>query len=152
MKIHKGVFALLVVLVFLACASAQELPPPSKKSPMPKKAVRLESLTWDPVNSKLSWVVTEGTVDESERYTPEGPRSFYSIDMRRAVMFFEGDGRRFSKQEALGVSALLNRLSRYTLESVLWWQEGEGEPIDTKLRADERLLNLPPPPAPQPHK
>lgn len=128
---------LLAVLLLLATSALAEAP---------KKAMRLESVTWNPVSNRLTWVISEGRVDEDDNYTPEGRRSFYSIDVRAAVMFFDGDGRRFSREEAGGVTSLLNHLSRYALESVLWWQDGQGEPVEKKMRAEQPFLDFPPKP------
>ncbi len=102
-----------------------------------RKAIRLESFTWNPATNKLSWVVSEGRVNRNDDFVPEDRRFFYNIDMDAAVMFHEGDGRRFSEEEADAVSAVLHLLSRYTLESAVWWQGGQNELVDPKLPADE---------------
>ena len=95
-----------------------------------KPARRLEGVTWNPAEHKLTWTVatgkmTEGKFEARERFT-------YQIDMDAAVMTTNGQDRRFSKQEAVRVHALMDMVAKYAAESTIWWDAGEGEPVSGK--------------------
>ena len=56
----------------------------------------------------------------------------YEISPNEAVMKFSDQRRGFSPQEAAGVQKLLDTLSLYCAESVIWWEHGEGVKLDGK--------------------
>lgn len=89
---------------------------------------RLESLTWDSVKHQLSWDVSRGE-KKGDAYQPNGADR-YEIDMDKATMTVNGESRRFSEEEAANVRTLMDFISRYALESTVWWESGEGEPVD----------------------
>jgi hypothetical protein len=89
---------------------------------------RLESLTWNPVTEELSWVVSTG--DWSTGTYQPGPKETYVIHMDAAVMAYGGEDRRFSSEEAERVHMLMDLISRYAVESTVWWEHGEGEKVD----------------------
>jgi hypothetical protein len=93
-----------------------------------KSARRLESVTWSPVDHKLTWTVTEGSVVDG-RFQGNG-KSTYEIRMDKALMSVKGEDRRFSKSEAVSVHALMDLVSKYAVESTVWWDAGEGDPVD----------------------
>lgn len=120
------------LLAFAALATAQE-----KKS-----ARRLEAVTWNPADHKLSWTVTNGK---------EGVKTTFEIDMDEATMSLNGEDRRFSRDEAVRVHALMNVVARYAAESTVWWEAGEGVPVDKnekpntdRKRRESDPLNLEP--------
>jgi len=45
-------------------------------------------------------------------------------------MSVEGEDRRFSKTEAVSVHRLMDLVAKYAAESTLWWEAGEGEPLN----------------------
>jgi hypothetical protein len=45
-------------------------------------------------------------------------------------MRLNGEGRRFSRAEAIRMRPLMDILARYAAESTVWWDQGEGEPLD----------------------
>lgn len=94
------------------------------------KARRLESITWNPVEHRLTWVVASGDMDEG-KFTAKGKLS-YAIDLAKATMQFNGENRGFSKNEAANVHALMDLVSKYAVESTVWWDDGQGEKLDKK--------------------
>ena len=89
---------------------------------------RLESVTWDLKNHKLIWVVQKGGEQNGEFVAKSSDR--YEISPDEAVMAFANQKRGFTKEEASSLHKLLDTLSLYCAESVIWWDQGEGEPLD----------------------
>jgi hypothetical protein len=95
------------------------------------RARRLESVTWSPRNHKLTWTVSEGTADDKGEFKGNS-KITYEIDLDAATMELNGEGRRFSKAEAVRVHALMDVVAKYAAESTVWWEAGEGEPLSEK--------------------
>lgn len=114
---------------------------PRDSQPQVREVRRLESVSWNPVNGELTWVVSRGpsAKDLSEKNT-------YVIRIDEALMKFEGERRGFDPQEARSVHSLLNLLSRYAVESTIWWEEGKGVKLDD-AKPGLRASLTPPPPA-----
>lgn len=91
---------------------------------------RLESITWDSVKHQLTWDVSKGEKG-GDAYQPQS-RDRYEINMDNATMTVNGETRRFSANEAIHVRILMDFVSRYALESTMWWENGEGDPVDGK--------------------
>ena len=128
---HAGI----VALAMASMAAAQEQSEENKKKP----ARRLETITWSPVDHKLTWTVSAGKVGGGGTF--DGDRKLtYVIDMDDATMTVEGDDRRFSKAEAVSVHRLMDLISKYAAESTVWWEAGEGEKVnrDGGSRVDDR--------------
>ena len=89
---------------------------------------RLESITWSPSDHKLSWVISSGTKDTAGKYKPVKSQT-YNIDMSAATMTLNGEGRRFSRDEAKNVQVLMDLVSKYAVESTVWWDQGQGTPL-----------------------
>jgi hypothetical protein len=89
---------------------------------------RLEAVTWNPVTDELTWVVSAGTKN-GNTYQP-GSSETYIIQLESATMKFKNEGRRFSDAEAEYVHMLMDVISRYAVESTVWWEAGGGEKID----------------------
>lgn len=98
-----------------------------------KPARRLESVTWNPTNHKLTWTIAQGSLENGKFV--EKSKATYEIDMDEATMTANGEGRRFSKSEAVSVHALMDLVAKYAAESTLWWDAGQGEPIDKDNRS-----------------
>jgi hypothetical protein len=107
---------LLVAATFSTLALAQERP-----------ARRLDSVTWNPRTHTLTWSVSEGKLQDGNFV--EAKKHDYRINMDRATMSAQGEDRRFSKDEAVSVHALMDLVSKYAAESTLWWDAGQGEPL-----------------------
>jgi hypothetical protein len=90
------------------------------------KSRRLESLSWNSVKHELSWVVSGGEEQKKEQ--------IFRINMDAATMSFNGETRGFSKREAANVRVLMDILSRYAIESTVWWEDGQGDKLDDKGR------------------
>jgi hypothetical protein len=95
-----------------------------------KPTRRLESITWNPVEHKLTWTVSKGAVNGGKFEGTE--KLSYEIDMDAATMSASGEGRRFSENEAASVHSLMDLVAKYAAESTLWWESGQGQPIDGK--------------------
>ena len=89
---------------------------------------RLESITWNPSDHKLTWVISSGTKDSAGKYKPVKSQT-YNIDMSAATMTLNGEGRRFSRDEAKNVQVLMDLVSKYAVESTVWWDQGQGTPL-----------------------
>ncbi|HYO81735.1 MAG TPA: hypothetical protein VES20_10055 [Bryobacteraceae bacterium] len=103
-----------------------------------QKARRLESVTWNPVDHKLTWVVIDGSLADKGKF--EGSRRItFSIDMDEATMSTDGEDRRFSKMEATSVHRLMDMVAKYAAESTLWWEAGEGERLPKDGSGNSRV-------------
>ncbi len=91
---------------------------------------RLESVTWDSVKHQLRWDISKGEEKENG-YQPQSTDR-YEINMDKATMTVNGKSRRFSEDEAANVRTLMDFISKYAVESTVWWENGEGEPVDGK--------------------
>ena len=144
MKITNYILAATLALLVLGCAQGYD---PVKRSSVdgdstalawdnvdskkPNDAVslrRLESITWDSVKHQLTWDVSRGERKE-DAYQPQS-KDRYQINIDMATMTVNGEIRRFSEDEAVNVRKLMDFVSRYALESTVWWENGEGEPVD----------------------
>jgi hypothetical protein len=115
---------LVLTLSFAAISCAQD-----KKTEQPaggKK--RLESVTWDLKAHKLIWVVQKGNEVDGEFVAQTTDR--YEIAPDKAVMEIHGEKRGFTEEEAASLHKLLDTLSLYCAESVVWWDQGQGEKLD----------------------
>ena len=127
----------LAVLLFsctaLACAQDRKIPN-EPQDPGAKK--RLQSVTWDLKNHKLVWVVEKGRVQGKDFVATSSDR--YEISPDQAVMQFSNEKRGFTEQEAVNLHRLLDTLTLYCAESVVWWEEGQGTKIDPKKEHPDR--------------
>ncbi len=89
---------------------------------------RLESVTWNLKTHKLVWVVQSGS-DVNGEFVPSKSEK-YEITPEDAIMAVEQEKRGFTTQEAKSLQNLLDVLSLYCAESVVWWDEGQGTPVD----------------------
>lgn len=90
---------------------------------------RLESVTWNSVNHELTWIISKGQKKEGASYKPLASEN-YLIKMDDATMSFSGETRRFSKEEASNVHVLMDLIAKYAVDSTVWWDDGQGEPVD----------------------
>jgi hypothetical protein len=116
--------ALILFISFGAISCAQEKKPDALK--------RLESVTWDLKNHKLVWVVQKGSEVNGKFVASSEDR--YEISPDDAIMAFSEEKRGFTEQEAASLHKLLDTLSLYCAESVVWWDQGEGEKIQDGVR------------------
>jgi hypothetical protein len=139
---------LLAMLLFTSLGKAQgnggnaerpaPEPGPAPEKPAPEKSVpekpvkvvfrRLESVSWNPVRAELTWMLSvwDPTVSTAQ---PAGEER-YVIHLDKAVMEFHEETRGFDTDEAKRVRSLMDIISRYALESTVWWGRGGGTPDD----------------------
>ena len=89
---------------------------------------KLESITWDLQSEKLVWLVQTGTMVNGKFSVNTEDR--YEITPADAVMAFSNEKRGFTQDEATSLRHLLDVLSLYCAESVAWWDDGQGVPLD----------------------
>jgi hypothetical protein len=87
----------------------------------------MESVTWDIQTHKLVWVVQKGSMVDGQ-FVPTSEQK-YEIAPDDAIMAYSNEKRGFTKEEAEGLNHLLNVLSVYCAESVIWWDQGQGTPV-----------------------
>ena len=116
---------LALFLSFAALAVAQDAVAPDSEA---IKAKRVASVTWDLQTHKLVWVVQNG-VQQNGEFVPSSEER-YEVSPQEGAMAFEGEQRGFTVQEAAWLQQLLNVLTVYCAESVVWWDAGQGEPLD----------------------
>src|SRR3954453_24199858 len=126
-----------VLTLSLAAACFAADPKPAAKEPQPSlppgatgEVKRLGSVTWDLDSHKLVWVVQKGAMVNGE-FVPASEQK-YEISPDKAAMMVAEEERGFDGDEAVSLHHLLDVLSLYCAESVVWWDEGQGAPATTK--------------------
>jgi hypothetical protein len=121
---------LALFLSFAALAVAQDAVAQDAIAPDSEaiKAKRVASVTWDLQTHKLVWVVQNG-VQQNGEFVPSSEER-YEVSPQQGAMAFEGEQRGFTVQEAAWLQQLLNILTVYCAESVVWWNAGQGEPLE----------------------
>jgi hypothetical protein len=118
-------------LAALSCAEDQRAP--EKK--------RLESVTWDLKAHRLVWTIQKGVEAKDGDFQVKSTER-YEISPDEAVMLFAEEKRGFTKDEARALHRLLDTLSQYCAESVVWWDRGEGDRLDKdggkSMKVDEK--------------
>lgn len=125
----KTAVVLMLSMAAISCAQDKKAENPtnqSNQSAQEKK--RLQSVTWDLTNHKLTWIVQRGTERNGQFVATRSDR--YEITPDEAVMSFANEKRGFTQEEAASLHRLLDTLSLYCAESVIWWDQGEGERLD----------------------
>ncbi len=121
----------------------------SKDAPEADKPRRLESVTWNSVSHELTWVISEGE-KKGNAYKPQANQN-YLINMDDATMTFDGETRRFSTEEATNVRMLMDLIAKYAVDSTVWWDDGQGDPVNGNgagAREERKEPESPPQPAP----
>lgn len=106
---------------------------------------RLESVTWNSVKHELTWVISNGEKTDGSLYRA-GASDNYQISLDEATMSFAGETRRFSKEEASNVHVLMDLIAKYAVDSTVWWEDGQGEPVNGHQRKEQRSPAKPTPP------
>ena len=138
----KSVAVLFLSFAAISCAQDRKI----TNEPQPQATrKRLQSVTWDLANHKLVWVVETGKLQGRE-FVPTGSDR-YEISPDEAQMRFASETRGFSPVEAASLHKLLDTLAIYCAESVVWWDEGQGEkeePKHQQVRKTETVENRQP--------
>ncbi|MEB2361577.1 MAG: hypothetical protein OZ929_09570 [Bryobacterales bacterium] len=121
MKLLRAATCMTVIFALGCAARAQD----EKKT----EARRLESVTWNSMEHKLTWVIATGEKRGKQPFKSISHQT-YTIQMDKAVMTFEGQQRKFSPQEAVTVHRILDLISKYAVDSTVWWDAGQGIPLD----------------------
>jgi len=126
--------ALVLIFSFAAASFAADSKADRVKDPEVRtnsgEVKRLGTVTWDLDAHKLVWVVQKGAMVEGE-FVPSSEQK-YEISPDRAAMMVADEERGFDGDEAVTLHHLLDVLSVYCAESVVWWDEGQGTPVTTK--------------------
>ena len=123
----KTAFVLVLSLASAGFAADQYPAAKEPQSRTPSNATgevkRLGSVTWDLDAHKLVWVVQKGSMVNGEFVAASEQR--YSISPDKAKMIVADEERGFDGKEAVTLHKLLDTLSLYCAESVVWWDEGQ---------------------------
>jgi len=105
-------------------------PAPATPTEKPAKVIfrRLESVSWNPVNAELTSMLS--VWDPSVSTDQPAGQERYVIHLDKAVMQFQEETRSFDSDEAKHVRSIMDLISRYALESTVWWGRGGGTPED----------------------
>jgi len=132
------------LLLLLSCAAASFAADPkaAQNSPQakPEQVKRLASVTWDLASEKLVWVVEAGSMVDGD-FVPASEQK-YEISPNDAVMAVAQEQRGFDGDEAEALHHLLDVLSVYCAESVVWWDQGQGKPMpptSVKPNGDKKI-------------
>jgi hypothetical protein len=109
----------------------------SEDQPSGSRASRLESVTWNPVKHELTWVVSSGAKEAGSDYKPAKSES-YLIALDDATMSYSGEMRKFSTEEASNVHVLMDLIEKYAIDSTVWWDDGQGQPVDGGHKAKDK--------------
>lgn len=143
-----SLIAMLFAVPLLAQQPSQSEQPKEQNNHVRR---RLESMTWNPITGKLTWAVSQGTKNDKGEYLPNHEQLVFEIDLGDAVMAHNGSQRRFSKEEAVNVLAVMELISKYAQDSTMWWEAGKGEPLGTRVNLapapEDRFSPLAPAPA-----
>ncbi len=90
----------------------------------------LDSVTWDLNTHKLVWVVKTGTQVNGEFVPTSSAR--YEVSPDNASMQFADETRGFTEEEAASLHHLLDVLTLYCAESTVWWDQGQGAPLENQ--------------------
>jgi hypothetical protein len=121
--------AALIAAVALAIARPQTAATPDHKEPGEKQK-QLVSVTFNLLDFKLRWDLAEGTVDDKGEFRIDKLLGQQEINPDEATMTVNGETRKFSEREASSLRRMLATLARYCAESTIWFEEGNGEPVN----------------------
>jgi hypothetical protein len=91
---------------------------------------KMGAVTWDPEAHKLRWTVQSGTIVNGQFVRSSEDQ--YEISPDEATMGNSGEKRGLDSDEAEGLNQLLDILSLYCAESVMWWDQGPDQPSESK--------------------
>jgi hypothetical protein len=124
--------ALILLCSLSVAAFAADPKPALAKNSVPEsgQVKKLGAVTWDVENHKLVWKVQKGAIVNGE-FVPSSEEQ-YEVSPDEATMAKAEEQRGFSGEEAVALHRLLDTLSLYCAESVVWWDKGEGEPLQPR--------------------
>ena len=119
--------AILLLSIAVVCVAQRQ--GPNQQPGTGSDVKQLESVTWNLKDHKLIWTVQSGRMANGRFESRSSDR--HEITPNDAVMMFDEQRRGFSHQEAVALQKLLDTLSLYCAESVIWWDHGEGKKLDS---------------------
>ena len=121
--------ALFVLCSLATAAFAADPKPAAARSSLPEdsQVKKLGSVTWDVMNHKLVWKVQKGSIVNGEFVLASEEE--YAVSPDEATMAKSQEQRGFGEDEAVALHRLLDTLSLYCAESVVWWDRGQGGPL-----------------------
>lgn len=128
----------LILLVSLAVSGlAQDAKHAEERKQAEKQADerKLGTVTWDLHAHKLVWTVQKGAEVNGEFVPSSEDR--YEISPDDAIMAYSNEKRGFTEDEATSLHHLLDVLSMYCAESVVWWDQGQGTPVGPGSKSAE---------------
>jgi hypothetical protein len=129
----KTIAVLFLSFAGVTCAQDRKV----NNEPQPDAArKRLKSVTWDLASHKLIWIVENGKLEGREFVPTSSDR--YEISPDEAQMQFANEKRGFSETEAASLHKLLDTLAIYCAESVVWWDQGQGNEVKPKTVDDRK--------------
>jgi hypothetical protein len=136
------IYRLIAVAVIGIAGFAQEAAKPPEPKTDPKAGPktesvmvrRLESITWNPVSSELSWIVSNWNPDQSMQQPIS--KDTYTMRVDAAVMQFGSERRRFDSDEAKNVRGVMDLIAVYAIESTVWWDQGLGDKVPEGSQKD----------------
>jgi len=138
---------LLTCCVGVSCAQDRKENPGPGNTPRTEakgEKKRLESVTWDLTTHKLIWVVQSGPRGPNGEFISKTSER-YEISPDDATMAVKNEKRGFTDEEAASLHRLLDTLSLYCVESVVWWDRGMGDPIDANGQRIKKKEAVPEP-------
>ena len=132
MKPKSWMHTVVMSAVVLAAAAGGAWVHALADSPKRPSFRRVESITLDPSDCKLSWTVSRGEVQNGE-FAPKGKREDYEISFHHAEMRHDGVTLQFSEEEAVRVHQVILAITRYTADSVDWFEQQE-KPVQRAAR------------------
>src|SRR4051812_43272086 len=111
------------ILATIAVAGQAQTKGMDKTEPALDDMRRLESVTWDLKTHTLKWTVQKGTEDKGEFISTT--KVEYEITPDNAKMKVAEAERGLEKDEAALLHRLLDTISIYCAQSVVWWEHSD---------------------------
>lgn len=102
--------------------------------PAEKPHRRLENIRIDTVEGKLRWTISEGEMRDG-KYEPLILLPEYEVDLDAATMRLGSEKRSIGQEDVGVISRIVSLVVRYMVESTIWWESGQGVPVEQKKPA-----------------
>jgi cell division septation protein DedD len=119
-------YALAILISIAGFAFAADPKTNTSTQPDTSELRRLESVKWDLKTHTLTWVIQTGKQQNGEFVTTSSQQ--YQITPDDATMDVSADKRAIAQDEAAVLHRLLDTLSMYCAQSVVWWEDGTSTP------------------------
>jgi len=126
-------FAFVILISIAGFAFSADPKPATSTEPEAGELRRLQSVNWDLKTHTLTWVVEKGK-EENGDFVPTGSQK-YQITPDTATMDVAPEHRAIQQDEAAVLHRLLDTLSIYCAQSVVWWDQGDVSPNESEPTA-----------------